>query len=77
MAIIYKPIIHILVVLIGAQCVLVSMWTLPNIAMEKFYYHFYTTLNEGALVTDALGAGIRGLRADERYVCRVSIVLPG
>ncbi|XP_061183714.1 tetratricopeptide repeat protein 28-like isoform X2 [Saccostrea echinata] len=51
----------------GAQCVLVSMWSLPNIAMEKFYYHFYTTLNKGALVTDALGAGIKGLRADERF----------
>lgn len=47
---------------------LVSMWPLPNIAMEKFYYHFYTTLHKGALVTDALGAGIKGLRADERYL---------
>lgn len=50
----------------GAQCVLVSMWSLPNIAMEKFYFHFYKTLNKGALVTDALGAAIKGLRADER-----------
>lgn len=47
---------------------LVSMWFLLNIVMEKFYFYFYIILYKGVLVIDVLGVGIKGLRVDERYL---------
>jgi len=50
----------------GAQCVLVCSWMTPNIAREKFFYRFYTELQEGCLVTEAMYSGMRVLKSDER-----------
>ncbi|XP_071154491.1 tetratricopeptide repeat protein 28-like isoform X2 [Mytilus edulis] len=51
----------------GAQCVLACSWLTPNIAREKFFYRFYTELQEGCLVTEAMYTGMRFLQSDERY----------
>ncbi|KAL3871452.1 hypothetical protein ACJMK2_039449 [Sinanodonta woodiana] len=51
----------------GAQCVLVCLWPLPNMVMEKFYYHFYMALQNGTKATAAASAAIKAVKEDNRY----------
>ncbi|KAK3087168.1 hypothetical protein FSP39_002523 [Pinctada imbricata] len=51
----------------GVQCVLTCMWPVPDLAVEKFYFHFYHKLQTGAMVTDAIRVGVRKVREDDRF----------
>ncbi|XP_064648996.1 tetratricopeptide repeat protein 28-like [Lineus longissimus] len=54
-------------VLAGAQCVLYLMWPITDRVLEKFYYHFYETLQKGSLVTEAVRAAMGELAGTEGY----------
>ena len=43
------------------------MWPVPDLAVEKFFFHFYHKLQTGAMVTDAIRVGVRKVREDDRY----------
>ncbi|KAJ8300636.1 hypothetical protein KUTeg_022155 [Tegillarca granosa] len=51
----------------GALCVLVCTCPLPDIAMEKFYFHFYNSLQNGCLVTSAAKTAVEAIKNDERF----------
>ncbi|KAL5012513.1 hypothetical protein ScPMuIL_011064 [Solemya velum] len=51
----------------GAQAVLVCLSPLPDAVMEKFYYHFYTSLKKESLLTVALRQAMKAIREDKKY----------
>ena len=65
----------------GAQCVVSMLWAVPNKALDKFYYNFYSCLQKGNYVTTAVTYATTCLRKDDRYVCCsifavIELVLP-
>ena len=59
----------------GAQCVVTMMWSLPNKAMDKFYYHFYKCLQQGNYVTGAVTLASRMIRKDDRLLsCYINLL---
>ena len=60
----------------GAQCVVSMLWAVPNKALDKFYYNFYSCLQKGNYVTTAVTYATTCLRKDDRYVsCWVWLLL--
>ncbi|XP_067661035.1 tetratricopeptide repeat protein 28-like [Haliotis asinina] len=51
----------------GAQCVMVTQWQVADNAMDKFYYHFYMSLQNGCLLSDAVRTGMEAVRHDDRF----------
>ncbi|XP_048245138.1 tetratricopeptide repeat protein 28-like [Haliotis rufescens] len=51
----------------GAQCVMVTQWQVPDNAMDKFYHHFYMSLQNGCLLSDAVRTGMEAVRHDNRF----------
>ncbi|XP_052220078.1 tetratricopeptide repeat protein 28-like [Dreissena polymorpha] len=51
----------------GAQCVMTTMWPLPDVCVEKFFHAFYLALQHGSLATAAFVAGMTALKRDERF----------
>ena len=51
---------------VGAQCVMVTAWQVPDLAAEKFFHNFYLGLQTGAMVTEAARQAQEILRKDER-----------
>ena len=45
---------------------LVIAWQVPDLAVEKFFHHFYLGLQTGAVVTEAARQAQEILRKDER-----------
>ncbi|XP_077987120.1 tetratricopeptide repeat protein 28-like [Glandiceps talaboti] len=51
----------------GCKCVIVILWAIPDIAREKFWYHFYKTLQDGNYVSVAMAKAKENLAQDERF----------
>ncbi len=53
---------------VGARCVLSLLWPIPTAALDKFYFHFYTSLDAGQQVASAVTAAMHQLKDDNRLV---------
>ncbi|KAK7094678.1 tetratricopeptide repeat protein 28-like [Littorina saxatilis] len=51
----------------GAQSVLMTQWQVPDVAMEKFYFHFYHSLKKEDHISGALSSAVSALREDDRF----------
>ena len=54
--------------LLGAQCVLVLLWSIPDDALEIFYHTFYKSLQKGNQVAAAVSNGMKALGRSKRFV---------
>ncbi|XP_041481056.1 tetratricopeptide repeat protein 28-like [Lytechinus variegatus] len=51
----------------GAQCVLVMLWAVNDLVRNKFWHHFYLSLQEGTMVSQAVQAAKQAIRQDNRF----------
>ena len=45
---------------------LTAQWQVPDVAMEKFFFSFYSGLKKAESITSALSAAMDGVRSDDR-----------
>lgn len=51
----------------GAKCVLYSLWPVPDAAAKLLMRNFYTALQEGRKVTQALSHGIKSVQSTKQF----------
>ncbi|XP_061166629.1 tetratricopeptide repeat protein 28-like [Saccostrea echinata] len=51
----------------GAKCVLYSLWPVPDAAAKLLMRNFYTALQEGRRVTQALSHGIKSVQSTKQF----------
>ncbi|XP_071948835.1 uncharacterized protein [Antedon mediterranea] len=51
----------------GAKCFLLLLWATPDAVLQKFWYHFYSALQNGSYLSKAVAYAKMSIKKDERF----------